>query len=1517
MREMLATLAKILGVVPAIWKFVRRPLEERTKAQRPGTPQLAPLEKSLGTTIARLGGNAPNQSLFEETVNRVIGKAVQPEWAKVSSVREWLSKPDVHQSFAVLLSNRLNRQVDNAEALQHLTSSYMEATGEHVTFAESAISAVQDVVTAAVYADITDTGTFVRIEALARLIGEHQQALLTKIAELDDPARMLRYDTLRTHNQAWLRSVLSDQKKARTYFHQPLSPRDPEGSTSYLARTDLTRRLTCFMQNTVIPTVCAVLGEEGNGKSWLVADAWDRLPSPPLTLLITAERLAAATERVALHDVLGSVLYEQTGAVFDVAALKRWWESKRDVSDQSQEPTRQVLVIVDGLNQKPAANWAAIFALLDDVLKPFAGRIIVTSRPEFFTRYVQARLVFAHEELLVGPWTAEERDHILRAAGVDPARLHPKTALSLLNPRLLSIAINLLDGSQIETIEALNVERLLFEYVRRFEQEGPALLPIGAFAQQLQDHASQLLERVLQQQDDITLFRGGLESVAEGRFFSPVTGEPHLYSLNPEGASLALGFAIVADLRKAKRNQHALGDTVERMITPIQALDLTSAALLAALTISSFDSTIPDDVVEALLKAFANVQNPDEHELPAFVSVVRRRIKPLLAIVEECCLGERTPANFDWIESAVTQLQATAPSADAIGLAIQRWLTYISLAPERRVYASARDATDFQAEVTRRRSELQSRIDGLSEPERQLLASLVLVDQDTSKLSTLCFRLLAERDLEPFGQALVYWAFADRLNGPTLSPDDEFGYLLRFNSRDWIASRAALLAALERLLPVTSTVGARTQQLVFWSTGDLVDAQTALLIQRSIDPEARTVRWSHLSNYSTSDPCDPASEEAPNLAATADRFAGIAVTQLHQHMGQTSDDMFFDDARTAVARFRPEVAVDTHRRFLEELTSRSGLRLRQAAFAASEHVALVTRPLALNLLDMVRSGSARAALGEFPDNDLWVIPQYLLWLSFPMLSAEEQVDAFPAEAGKRGFLLDLLDVVKPLAVERMATRLNEAVMHADPQRQLVLLTLAQLDSAYHIEEIETLAKQLVTSPDTMVRTQTLGFLAQSACPVVLRSAVDTWISLHSLKEHRLEQWAAGRLLIAASRRGAVAIHEVAQHIPAEFAPALLPALDSDPTELIKVLEPLFQRLLGQTVRTPAVAIELNSDNHGLDRPASARLAALALPADDTIEGRLRAFTANQADDFDRRQEELHAAFDRFAETLEQQQIAPIINGLPLDCFVHVEAHRPGWCEHWVGQFVDCMIQRPASIPQLFNFGVTLAFAVAHSEPALSARMFRLLSGQNAVAAIRSGRVRLDFLKLAVWRAEPSAPLQELWQERLAQARNDEELAEEVRAALLAGRSAQVESIVLALLGAKEPRQVAAGLLIIGFADFGARADELFAGFDAACGFVGEALKAARDSHCRNVWAKHWHGLMAEAETAEEFWRYQILLTKIADGRVDLWGTPEHATAIYRRYWPLIKRPLRHRFEKWQTQRKDRFLGGKLPPSCYI
>lgn len=48
--------------------------------------------------------------------------------------------------------------------------------------------------------------------------------------------------------------------------------------------------------------------------------------------------------------------------------------------------------------------------------------------------------------IVVPPWTEEERDQVLASKGVAGTKLQPAAANSLLNPRLLGIALTLLDA---------------------------------------------------------------------------------------------------------------------------------------------------------------------------------------------------------------------------------------------------------------------------------------------------------------------------------------------------------------------------------------------------------------------------------------------------------------------------------------------------------------------------------------------------------------------------------------------------------------------------------------------------------------------------------------------------------------------------------------------------------------------------------------------------------------------------------------------------------------------------------------------------------------------------------------------------------------------------------------------------------------------------------------------------------------------------------------------------------------
>ena len=76
------------------------------------------------------------------------------------------------------------------------------------------------------------------------------------------------------------------------------------------------------------------------------------------------------------------------------------------------------------------------------------------------------------------------------------------------------------------------------------------------------------------------------------------------------------------------------------------------------------------------------------------------------------------------------------------------------------------------------------------------------------------------------------------------------------------------------------------------------------------------------------DPCDPASKKPTNVDKTANNYQQMDATQLHRHIAPTLEDMFFEDALPAIARFFPEIAVEKHVQLLDQLFVRNGFPLR-------------------------------------------------------------------------------------------------------------------------------------------------------------------------------------------------------------------------------------------------------------------------------------------------------------------------------------------------------------------------------------------------------------------------------------------------------------------------------------------------------------------------------------------------------------------------------------------------------------
>ena len=228
-------------------------------------------------------------------------------------------------------------------------------------------------------------------------------------------------------NIEWLTGVFSERQKARRFLQQPLAPQDRSAGTP-LTRDTLVSRLRPFLTCKPDDRVVAVLGSEGNGKSWLVAQSWLCLEEKPVMIVLTPDDFRQASPTDDLKDIIIGKLVQQTGDDRSEDVVNRWWHRKlRQWRNHNAANELRLVVFIDGLNQRPELNWARFMNALAFELNKVGGRLIVTVRTRYFRDRIERRLVPQIELIEVPKWTEPERDRILAAHGIEGAESPPES----------------------------------------------------------------------------------------------------------------------------------------------------------------------------------------------------------------------------------------------------------------------------------------------------------------------------------------------------------------------------------------------------------------------------------------------------------------------------------------------------------------------------------------------------------------------------------------------------------------------------------------------------------------------------------------------------------------------------------------------------------------------------------------------------------------------------------------------------------------------------------------------------------------------------------------------------------------------------------------------------------------------------------------------------------------------------------------------------------------------------------
>ena len=1334
-------------------------------------------------------------------------------------------------------------------------------------------------------------------------------------------------------NEAWLQTAFGSAKRARAVFGQPLAPGDTS-VTVVLDRADLRQRFSNSIFGKPNDAIAAALGADGNGKSWLFAQAWMHQPIKPLTVVLVPDDIKAPFLFENLEELLISKLILQTGDAATETSEKRWkkhfhrWKRLRG-------PDRPRLVVfLDGINQRESIPWAKFIDSLTEVLANLGGKLVFSCREFFYRDNLKNRLLSRVVPFEVPEWSTVELETLLVARGTSTSKLNASVVGSLRNPRIFAVAAELLKNSQIEQFDELSVSRLLFEHIRTGASPASDPLPPHEFVREVCDHADIIVERLKQTQTtDLTVFdrpRGiaaqSNHSVADqfvvtsaGRFFEPLPDDPTRYTLKDDGLPLALGLSLVSTVKRAHRNQLNIEDELSKILDPIAALDKTTDVLISALLAAVLADGTPDEVVAPLVKAFIGLQNLDAGRYQEFRALARRAPSPFLLALENSALADSVSSNLSWLTEALLESLHDSSCSQVIATYIHRWLSMYSPAPERLTMTAKPGASQEEraAECKKRKDKLDAKLAAFGAPEAELLKSLVLEERgDYSRLNKIAFRFLAGTHLAPFAESLRNWCFAASFNGGFTNPHEEFDDLVQFNRIDWADARAAILKAVEILRgEAISETGQWALAYILRATGASPDAKQAEdLVEILTKDREKHDGWRLVENYCATDPCDPNSLRPDNIAATAKAYSAINVSQLKRNLGQGQEDHFFEMARAGLARFEPDAAIGAMRRFAAEALTRNNAEFRVAVFHLENHTAALDDATAVRFVERASRVAADAIAQGDKHHELWVAAQYGLLIAFPHMTGDDQLDALLAHPKIDNVLVDLSELMQASDPLKYEAELEKAYRDADEVNQFRLLLFAQYTHTLISESSKAIVGQLTTSTSQFVRLSALGLICRLKDTTLLNTVASSDWTAAKLDNasDRFEIWYGSEALVLAAEQGLLSVEACLQRISLNSYLSLIQKLGQNSALAVA------SRVDSAIIK--AVSHQVSANLPDIEQRMGPRQQPSVLQIRDkpnTQENPVDAFKrlAETGDAWYERHLRNREAVEKFERELTHAGAELIVQSLTSDLMSEIAKVDPSIVRAWYVRFMGL---EDNALNRVHNIASLVAQVISKDDPQSAIALFEKLKTSSPYVRVTFGRAGVSLDAVSVWSAGDDEELKKLRFQRLDQARTDHEIAVEVLAAICAGKQETLREYAIDRRGRPEPSHIARAVMVAGLSEESDWAFETIDSLKESHGFLSEAYSGAKYAMDRHSWARHWAKLMGEAKTETDLWRYGVLLAAIVDGRFrgsEVIGTGNNS--LIKRYGASFDDLVRTRIDRWNEKRGKTLFGMKAPDEVLL
>jgi hypothetical protein len=1361
------------------------------------------------------------------------------------------------------------------------------------------------------------------------------------------------YDNWRTqHNQSFLQALTTDQE-ARANFGQPINVE--QHGVMLIRRSAAWDSLAKWYREWRDKhSFLAVLGEEGDGKTWGVA-SWlsAQVKSNedfPAVIFLSSTDISEAELSVDLRPLFAELISRRLLGV-------PTGQSKRRLDRWLSRPSGDVplfLLVFDGINERRSHEWWR--GLLERLMgKPWSKQaaVLTTCRTSYWERYFQKLRHLPTSSFVVGPYNDGELNAALEHHNLRRESLQDAVLPLIRKPRYFDLMVKHYD--QIAQSGDVTVARLLFEDWRdRWERKQAITLTVEDFQNVIRQLAQQhqgANYRFSEQQvaDALPPFLDRQLILEELRTGGVLQASGGKYKVNDQSIVFGLGLLLVKQLEQTTATGQDPRETIGGWMEPHADMDMKAAICEFAALYVLGSNILPLEYKVALLESWVESHNPKqntENDLTAYLPMDPHAYVALAEAVWSDAYDNR------WAQEILTRSFMRWYDYSSVSTvllaAFERWLglVHIQGSPLRR--NSTEEAERNQQKIAAR----LGRKVGLGSVQVGAYELTVIDDDGQLRLSRVALAVISHLRRNQFMRALATGCLADAIMGCS----DKYelsSWVVRSSQQDvW----PDLKQEVDQLLAIGSSTGRKAasrllsfeggaeasilQQTIPKETPDqsiterhdedpcisvvqLNRAQCITCLQREdLNPDwmARQIRPYVI------DPTLPVPQSfITRLGVSVDN---INTDQMWVVLGTTGEDYQFETAEPALAAHAPNAIAGFIRLLARKISNRRGIERRQLSINLGKHYLVFLKDEQEAVKAAWEDLIAGARCWNKDDEEA---EMFLFEVLLPHLNAENQLAALLRRPDNTAHLVVYENNFFPLPIfgtvqAQLANTTKSEVLHR------ILWFLAAHPSAVPVNLLETSIVPLLVNADSIVRSKVLELVYEIKDSSALNSVVNgewTWDpSCNTFENH----W--GSLILCEHGKN-LPFEELCRRVDPSYLGYAITCRGNDGQEVQQYAELVHQvwfRLITSNADVPLDLPPFTVESSIDGRVQHVSRWSLADSTERSIDfvskytrwgGVEQSGEANFEDwNADAAVENRRKLVEIVHEAITQQKNAGNVwfgqdfRGTGLD---QVVTSRPDLIDQWITNADAATSQGRGYIRRGSSFYDALCSALLQKETEKGVKLYWQLQETHARMPVVDSETEIDLLDFALFDATQNDHLVAAWQRKLEECQSDQEL---MKVALLAQRGTGAEwlwSYISTLVNSAIPIDKARSRVLLGFFD----GQDALTLIDQLLGrdpdtWVLNLVRAAKQWQDRRAFAKHWFNQFLSSNDDVTAWASFRLLLRCVESSFWFWREEAEErvgeSKTYRRRTTFLEDnmdEIQRGIQKNEKEAAERFLGQKL------